>query len=110
MKFAKCSFLFVEGFESEIDVKFFNEQTNRDDNQSSLSIGHALMVLEHEAKKQNEFIEPELSNFFSPEASYEKVAHGVRNMCKLILAYLIPCIKGDFSWVEEYEKIRNKGT
>jgi hypothetical protein len=108
VKFPHSSILFIEGFESEIDVKFLNEQTNRDENQSSLSIGHALMVLEEEAKNRNDFVEPKLSNFFSPEASYEKVIHGVKNMCELIQAYLLPCMMGDFSWVEKYENTKNK--
>ena len=45
-------------------------------------------------------------------ASLEKVKHGIRNLCTLLLAELPEVVRGDFSWVEKYKayKARQQAT
>lgn len=43
------------------------------------------------------------------EPSLQKVEAGLHNICILLQAYLMPCIEGDFGWVEEYNKLYPDG-
>lgn len=99
MVFENCELIFSEGFESEIHLLFSVEQTGTDYN---LELFHALQVLRGDNK-----IEPKLSGFFSPLASLEKVENEVRDICVLLQFYLLPCISGDFSWVDKYLELQN---
>jgi hypothetical protein len=44
-------------------------------------------------------------NNLEGKPSWEVVKQGLHNICILLQAYLLPCIKGDFSWVKEYNKM-----
>ncbi|MNE69938.1 hypothetical protein D3C80_1656960 [compost metagenome] len=47
----------------------------------------------------------EIISVFNEDPSLDKVKQGVKNICVLIQVYLLPCLKGDFSWVEDYKKL-----
>ena len=55
-------------------------------------------------EKIDSFKAPVLHDFFSPFASLLKVQYGLRDLCILIQAYLLPCVKGDFIIIEDFFK------
>jgi hypothetical protein len=102
MQFPNCGLCFYEGYESDMDLFFLHSDTKRGDMESSLHLFHALYVLIDEAKQNSNFKEPILWDNPSILGSLEKVKIGLRNVCILVQTYLLPCIEGDFSWVERY--------
>jgi len=108
MCFPKCNLYFVEGFESDMDLLFLTKDTHTNYN---LELGHALSVIVPESERDGKPITPDLIDYWTPEASLEKVQNGIRNLCTIVLYHLKPCILGDFSWVEKYlESLQNKTT
>lgn len=106
VSFPKCTIYFREGFESEMSLYFSHIETKTNYN---LTLFDAIYyVFEKEAKRDLNFKEPKLIEYFSPQASLEKVKNGVRDICTLLQAYLLPCIEGDFSWVEKYKQNKNE--
>lgn len=106
MCFPKSHFYFREGFESEMYLEFLTEDTHTDYN---LKLGHALSVIMPESQRDGNPITPGLIDYWTPEASLEKVQNGIRDLCTIVLYHLKPCILGDFSWVEKYlESLRSK--
>jgi hypothetical protein len=95
MVFPACNLLFTEGFESEMGLQLVPADTGLDHN---VTLAHALQVLR---ARPGAPPRPTLINHVSPAASLDKVKNGVRDLCTLALAYLGPCIRGDFSWVKE---------
>ena len=100
IEFPKCSLVIREGFESVMNAFFLNEQTGRSDIQQSLDVFDAVEVLESINPQKQEL---KLNNL-EGKPSLEIVKQGLHNICILLQAYLLPCIKGDFSWVEEFNK------
>jgi hypothetical protein len=101
--FPRCRLFFVEGFESEMSLKFLPEDTGLDE---TVTLKHALVALRSDPERSGALPEPRLINYFSPKASEEKVRNGIRDLCTLVLTYLRPCLLGDFSWVERYKAYR----
>ena len=103
IEFPKCSIVIREGFESDMNAYFLNSQTGRSDTQQSLDVFDAVGVLDpinpqnDQALKLKGFVDN-----LEGKASLEKVKLGLHNICILLQAYLLPCINGDFSWVELY--------
>lgn len=105
IEFPKCSIIISEGFESKMNAYFLNSQTGRSDTQYSLQLFHALLVLKSVNPQNDQELELKgLVRNLDVEPSLEKVKQGLHNICILLQAYLLPCIKGDFSWVEEFNK------
>jgi hypothetical protein len=109
IEFPQCSLIIKEGFESKMYAYFLNSQTGRSDTQHSLNVFDAVEVL----KSINPQIDQELKlkgllHDLEDEPSLEVVKQGLHNICILLQAYLLPCIKGDFSWVEEYNNWREE--
>jgi hypothetical protein len=106
IEFPKCSIIISEGFESKMNAHFLNEQTGRSDIQHSLSVFDAVEVLKSINPQNDQDLELKgLVRNLEVEPSLEKVKLGLHNICILLQAYLLPCIKGDFSWVKEYNKM-----
>jgi len=107
MRFPNSNLYFREGFESEMRLEFLTEDTHTSYN---LQIGHALLVIVPESQRDGKPITPGLLDDLTPRASLEKVENQIRNLCKIVLYHLKPCILGDFSWVKEYLKISQNQT
>jgi hypothetical protein len=96
--FPRCRLLLVEGFESDISIKFVARDTGLS---TSLTLGEALLSVTGGGPLPEP--RPKLVGDDSPSASLEKVKHGLQDQCALVLAYFRPCLLGDFSWVEAYK-------
>ena len=105
IEFPKFKIVISEGFESSMIAYFPNSETKRNDKQSSLTIFDAVEVIKPIRELEADFIEPAgLIKYFDIEPSVEKVKQGLNNICILLQTYLLPCIDGDFNWIEEYNK------
>ena len=98
VSFPNCTLYFVEVFESEMRLYFSPDQTQTEYN---IYLKDALYVLKEEAEKKAGFKEPNLTGYFEPQASIEKVKNGLRDICILVQAYMLSCIEGDFNWVSK---------
>lgn len=94
MIFPACTVLFEEGFESEMEAYFLPRDTGLD---QAVTIYHALLP-------KGDVEIPGLINYFSPEASLEKVQHGVRDLCTTLLYHFRSSLLGDFDWVPGYRE------
>jgi hypothetical protein len=103
--FPKCRIVISEGFESNMYAYFPNVEIGRSNIQSNLKIFDAIEVLKPIRELTEGFVEPKgLVKNLEVEPSQEKVKQGLHNICILLQTYLLPCIEGDFSWVEDYYK------
>lgn len=103
LAFPKSNFFFVEGFESEVEVRFFSEDTGVD---TPLNLKHALGILIPQERKGQDLKDLGIDENLPPRASADKVRAGIRNACILIQTYLMPVVDGDFSWVSQYQQSR----
>lgn len=106
VKFPKCTIVITEGFESKMNAYFLNSEIGRSKTQYSLSIFDAVSVVKttHKLSKSDGVLLDGLVRFLDVAPSLEKVIQGLRNICILLQVYLLPCIDGDFGWVDEYNK------
>ena len=105
VEFDKCKVVVSEGFESDMYAYFPNELTGRNNKQVNLELFHAIQIMRPIAQNKIGYKEPKgLKLNLEGEPSLQKVEDGLHNICILLQAYLLPCIEGDFSWVEEYNK------
>lgn len=105
IKFPKCKMIISEGFESSMNAYFPNSETGRSDKQASLRIFDAIDIIKPIRELEGDFIEPKgLVSNLDVEPSIEKVKQGLHNICILLQTYLLPCIAGDYSWVDDYNK------
>ena len=105
IEFPKCKILVSEGFESNMNAYFPNSETKRNNKQSPLNVFDAVDVIKPTIELEVDFIEPTgLVKYLDNEPSLGKVKQGLNNICILLQTYLLPCIDGDFRWVEEYNK------
>lgn len=108
LHFPKCKIVFSESFESKMNAYFVNSDINRENNKASLQVIDAVKILKPIKEKESVFISPTgLKNFLDEEPSKQKVKDGLNNICILLQTYLLPCIEGDFSWVNIYENGEN---
>lgn len=105
VSFPKSNFVFMDGMNGQIVVKFLVEDTHTTD---QLDVFHALLTLVPESERSGPLL-PELTKYTSPFMSRENTQTGIRNNCNLILANLGGVISGDFSWVKKYEKMKMMG-
>lgn len=99
MAFKSREIFFSEGFESEMSLQFFPEI---DGVEYPLNLGHALKVLMPKDEYEGKTNRLNLSNDMS-EPSQNKVENGVRDICKLVQAYMFPYLfEGDDSWIDTY--------
>jgi hypothetical protein len=99
MVFPACHLYFKEGFEGDMQIVFLEEDTGR----PRLTLDHALLAAR--ATSGEHVAEPVLFKDRSG-ASLDKVKHGLHDLCALVLAYLRPCLLGDFGWVADYDRVR----
>jgi hypothetical protein len=93
-----CHLYVSEGFESDMNLKFMAESTGLD---RSVPIADALAALRADPKRTLPPL-PRLIDFFSPQASLDKVKNEVRDLCTLLFTYFRSSLEGDFSWVSTY--------
>ncbi len=103
MRFPKCNLVFVEAFQSTIELDFLVSDTH---SPYTLELGHALSVVSPQAERKGKPLVEGLFNDNFPLPSIEKVQHGIHDICKIVLAHLTPCILGDWSWLpKHFEKM-----
>ena len=100
VRFSKCILYFREGFESNMSV--YISKSDGKKYWSSFELIHYIFapVIEQEQT----FKPLVLHKFFSPAASLEKVQFELRDLCIIVQTYLMDCLKGNFSLVDEYSK------
>ncbi|WP_212005045.1 hypothetical protein [Chitinophaga sp. HK235] len=101
VKFPRCTLFIQEGFDSDLELRFSTADTHT---RYSLSITHALTYLVPEAEMNPDFKPPKLDTNIGIFPTLQKVESGTRNLCLLMQAYLLPCIKGDFGWVDKLKE------
>lgn len=104
MIFPKCTLIFSEGFESDMDLVFSAEDTGLDE---TLTLTDALLAIRSTSDPASLPPAPALIRDHIPHASLEKVKIGIRNLSMLILTYLPSCMLGDFSWVGAYRAFKS---
>jgi hypothetical protein len=92
--FERCTILFTEGYESEIEASFVPTDTGLE---RAVSVYGVLLA-------RGGVDTPELSDYFSPDATLEKVQHGIRDLCKTLLCHFRASLLGDFDWVPAYRE------
>lgn len=90
--FPRCTILFEEGFESEMEAYFLARDTGLD---NVVSVYDALAY-------RGKLETPGLIKHFSPGATLEKVQCGIHDLCSVIISHLSSSLLGDFSWVPAY--------
>jgi hypothetical protein len=94
-----CHLYVTEGFESNMDLKFLPESTGLD---RSVSVADALAALRADTTRTLP-LHPKLIDYFSPQASLDKVKNEVRDLCTLLFTYFQSSLCGDFEWVSAYQ-------
>ena len=95
VRFPRCHLYVAEGFESNMSLRFLPESTGLD---RSVSIADALAALRRDPAQLLP-PRPPLIDFFSPEASLNKVKNELRDLFTLLLTYFRSSLDGDFAWV-----------
>jgi hypothetical protein len=98
----RCHLYVTEGFESSMSLKFLPESTGLD---RAVSVADALAALRKDPERTLP-PRPRLIDYFSPQASLDKVKNELRDLCTLLFAYFQPSLSGNFDWVATY---RNQG-
>jgi hypothetical protein len=104
VEFDKCRLFFSEGWEGNISLSIFPDKNE----QEAYSLTAALMIISPEDKPTGWLLPLGLSDYPSDVPSEERTLHNTRNVCAEVHHYLLPSLQGDFSWVIEYEKIRER--
>jgi len=85
-----------------MNAYFLNSETKIGDKSASFQINDAVKILKPIKEKELGFKNPiGLKRFLDDEPSEEKVKEGLNNICILLQTYLLSCILGDFSWLDE---------
>ena len=98
VRLPRCHLYVTEGFESDMDLAFLPECTGLDD---MVSVGDALRALRADPDRPLP-PEPKLINYFSPNASLDKVKNELRDLFTLIFTYFRASLEGSFDWVTAY--------
>jgi hypothetical protein len=101
VRFPKCELYFCEGFESDMDVYLLDSSSKENDYKALFDLVY--YVYRPKIESDSSFVSPKLNEYFSPCASLEKVKFELRDICILLQCYLMPCIKGDFTLLNEYK-------
>jgi hypothetical protein len=96
--FPRCHLYVTEGFESSMALEFLPQSNGLD---HSVSMTDALAVL-REVPGRTLPAQPTLIDYFSPQASLEKVKNELRDLCTLLFTYFRSSLEGDFEWVAAY--------
>src|ERR1043165_9678567 len=102
IRLPRCQLYACEGFESDMQLKFLPESTGLD---RPVSIADALASLRKDPERTLP-PRPKLLDFFSPQASLDKVKNELRDLLTLLFTYFRPSLDGDFGWVPSYRKYR----
>lgn len=69
----------------------------------SVSVADALAALRKDPERTLP-PRPKLIDYFSPQASLDKVKNELRDLCTLLFTYFKPSLTGDFDWVATYRQ------
>lgn len=97
VQFLKCTLVFVEGFESDMEAKFLPRDTGLD---NTVSIYDALLALGSPDT-------PGLLDFDAGGASLEKVQKQTYDLCAVVLHHFRSSLLGDFDWVPAYREYQD---
>lgn len=100
----RCHLYVTEGFESNMSLKFLPESTGLD---RSVSVPDALAALRKDPERTLP-PRPKLIDYFSPQASLDKVKNELRDLFTLLFTYFQPSLTGDFDWVATFQKHGSK--
>lgn len=103
MVFPKCTLMFSEGFESDMDLTLSVPDARADE---IVTLTDYLLMLRATTDRESLPPEPTLIRKHVPHASPEKVKIGLRNLAVLSLAFARHCMLGDFNWMENYRSFR----
>jgi len=98
VRLPRCHLYVTEGFESNMDLKFLPATTSLS---RSVSVADALDALRRDPARTLP-PRPTLLDYFSPQASLDKVKNEIRDLCTLLFAYFRPSLEGDFDWISAY--------
>ena len=98
IRLPRCHLYATEGFESNMDLKFLSESTGLD---TSVSVADAIAALRKDPQRALPQ-SPKLIDYFSSQASLEKVKNQLRDLLTLLFTYLEPSLSGNFDWVAMY--------
>jgi hypothetical protein len=98
IRLPRCHLYATEGFESNMDLKFLSESTGLD---TSVPVADAIAALRKDPQRTLPQ-SPTLIDYFSPQASLEKVKSELRDLLTLLFTYFEPSLRGDFDWVSAY--------
>ena len=105
VNFPQCMLYFKEGFESNMSLSVF-DRSRPGKHWSSFELIH--YIFDPLRSRDPEFNKPNYHGFSGAFASENKVRNGLEDLCMDVQVYLIECVKGDFSIVDNYE-IENEG-
>jgi hypothetical protein len=94
MVFPRCTLVFREEFESEMELVFVPEETGIE---RTVTMYQVLL-------SRGGHDTPGLIDYFSPGASLEKVQNEIRDLCTTVLYNFHSTLLGDFSWVPAYRE------
>jgi hypothetical protein len=100
IRLPRCHLYVSEGFESDMQLKSLPESTGLD---RSVSIADALAALRKDPQRAFP-ARPKLLDFFSPQASLDKVKNELRDLFTLLFTYFHPSLSGDFEWIAAYRR------
>ncbi len=92
--FERCTVLITKGYESEMEESFLPKEKGLE---RTAGVYNILLA-------RGGTDAPELSDYFSPEATLEKVQHGIRDLCTTLLYHFRSSLLGDFNWVPAYRE------
>jgi len=105
MVFPKCTLMFSEGFESDMDLTLSAPDAGADE---VVTLTDYLLMLRATTDRESLPPEPTLIREHIPHASQEKVKIGLRNLAALSLTFARHCMLGEFSWMESYRAFRHQ--
>ena len=96
--FADCVLLFIEGFEGQMNLEISSPSAGIEE---PIGLRRVLHTLRESGNLPAN--EVSLINDVASAASPEKVKNGIRDLCRLVLAYLEGAVRGDQSWASCYK-------
>jgi hypothetical protein len=94
VQFPKCTLVFIEGFESDMEAKFLPRDTGLE---NTVAVYELLYFLGGPDT-------PGLLNFDAGGASLEKVQKQSHDLCAVVLHHFRSSLLGDFRWVPAYRE------
>ena len=98
VRLPRCHLYIVEGFESDMSIKFLSDSTGLERN---VSIKEALIALREDPSRKLPS-DPPLIKMFAPAASADKVRNQLRDQLTLLFTFFRSSLDGSFEWIPSY--------